>query len=235
MFSYYGSKTNIVDLYPKPVHGKIIEPFAGAAKYSLRYFDREVLIVDKYPVIIEIWQHLQKCSIKDILNLPDQLLPGETWEDYKLLSTTERYLMGFLLGRADERPRNKTTVRTLRRPKAIQSRKKFIANNLFKIRHWEIRLGSYNEVPNEIATWFVDPPYQFGGEVYVMNNKKINYTDLSSWCKERNGQLIVCENTKASWLPFIPIKRVRGSHHKTTEAIYCNAATAYDFQQQLLF
>ena len=31
MFSYYGSKSKIVDYYPPPKHKKIIEPFAGSA------------------------------------------------------------------------------------------------------------------------------------------------------------------------------------------------------------
>lgn len=47
MFSYYGSKSKVVDLYPSPKFGKIIEPFAGSARYSLKYFDRDVLLVDK--------------------------------------------------------------------------------------------------------------------------------------------------------------------------------------------
>jgi len=37
MFSYYGSKKKIVKYYPEPVHDVIIEPFAGAAWYSLEY------------------------------------------------------------------------------------------------------------------------------------------------------------------------------------------------------
>jgi site-specific DNA-adenine methylase len=35
MFSYYGSKSKIVKYYPCPAHDKIIEPFAGSARYSL--------------------------------------------------------------------------------------------------------------------------------------------------------------------------------------------------------
>lgn len=37
MWSYYGSKTKLVDLYPPPKTDKIIEPFCGSAKYSLKY------------------------------------------------------------------------------------------------------------------------------------------------------------------------------------------------------
>lgn len=62
MWSYYGSKSKVVHLYPRPEYGKIIEPFAGSARYSLRYFDRDVLLVDKYEVVVRIWKWLQHCS-----------------------------------------------------------------------------------------------------------------------------------------------------------------------------
>jgi len=35
MWSYYGSKSKVVKHYPKPKYDLIIEPFAGAAWYSV--------------------------------------------------------------------------------------------------------------------------------------------------------------------------------------------------------
>ena len=70
MFSYYGSKSKIINLYPSPKHGKVIEPFAGSARYALKYFDRQVLLVDKYSVLVEVWHYLQQASEADILGLP---------------------------------------------------------------------------------------------------------------------------------------------------------------------
>ena len=55
MWSYYGSKSKVVDLYPPPKFDKIIEPFAGSARYALKWFDRDILLVDKYPVIVDLW------------------------------------------------------------------------------------------------------------------------------------------------------------------------------------
>jgi len=66
MWSYYGSKSKVIDLYPSPKFDKIIEPFAGSARYALKYFDRDVLLVDKYPVIVDLWKWLQKVSEADI-------------------------------------------------------------------------------------------------------------------------------------------------------------------------
>ena len=80
MFSYYGSKSKIVDCYPKPKFDKIIEPFAGSARYSLKWFDRDVLLVDKYEVIVNTWKWLQGCSPNDIKKLPVMKL-GETLDE----------------------------------------------------------------------------------------------------------------------------------------------------------
>ena len=68
------------------------------------------------------------------------------------------------------------------------------------------------------ATWFIDPPYQYGGNHYVVND--VDYHELAAWCKQRKGQVIVCENTKATWLDFTPLTRITGQRVKTTEAVW---------------
>jgi len=50
----------------------------------------------------------------------------------------------------------------------------------------------------------------------------------------RNGQVIVCENTKADWLPFKPMVEMQGTMFRTTEAIWSNQRTNYDAQQTTL-
>lgn len=230
MFSYYGSKSKIVDCYPKPKHGKIIEPFAGSARYSLKYFDREVLLVDKYEVIVRIWKYLQQCSVGDIKKLPEPKT-GETIDRNDFDCIEQAWLMGFLVQMGVNSPR--LTVSRFAE-KNIKTQKENIAEQLFKIRHWEIKLGSYDEIENQEATWFIDPPYEYGGKYYIEN--KIDYIFLGEWCKERKGQTIVCENTKARWLQFMPMINQRwGDNDETTEAIWSNQQTAYDNEQQNLF
>ena len=70
MFSYYGSKSKIVNYCPPPKHKRIIEPFAGSARYSLKYWQNDVLLVDKYEVVVNLSKWLQKCEPNDILKLP---------------------------------------------------------------------------------------------------------------------------------------------------------------------
>jgi hypothetical protein len=233
MWPYYGSKANVAKYYPLPKHGKIIEPFAGTARYALRHFEHDVLIVDKWDVIVKLWKWLQQCSPDDILKLP-RLKEGERVSSHKFDCEEAKLLMGFLAGKAAQNPRDKASSRaTTQRPNYINYSLQRIAANLFKIKHWEIRLGSYEDLPNEEATWFIDPPYQVGGHVY--KEHRIDYPALAEWCKARDGQVIVCENTKANWMPFLPMRAQKGSAGWTTEAIWCNHQTAYHFQQSNLF
>ena len=231
MWSYYGSKSRVVHLYPPPKEDLIIEPFAGSARYSLRYFEKEVLLVDKYEVIIRVWKYLQQCTPKDILCLP-KLSTG--MEINKLgLSEDECLFLGLLAGIASTSPRNKVSAYSGEQ-NGRKNKMKNIANQLHKIKHWKFIHGSYEDIPNQTATWFIDPPYEFGGHAYVEN--KINFKSLAEWSKNRGGQIIVCENTKASWMDFKPMSKMRGANlNYTTEAIWSNYPTNYDNTQHTLF
>lgn len=233
MWSYYGSKSKVVDLYPPPKFDKIIEPFAGSARYSLKYWNRDILLMDKYDKLIRIWKWLQQCSSNDILKLP-KMKAGESTDNFQFDCIEAKWLMGFIIKGGVEAPR-KTVSSVGNFGGGVETQKKNIADNLFKIKHWKIVKGCYSDLPNQESTWFIDPPYQFGGEHYVESNKKINFMQLSQWCKRRLGQTIVCENTKADWLDFKPMKIMQGSIHKTTEAIWSNIPTNYDNEQLTMF
>jgi len=214
MWSYYGSKSKIVKYYPKPKYDVIIEPFAGTAQYSL-YADnwkREVKLYDKYDVIVNIWKYLISASEKDILDLPD-MCQGDRVDDYGL-ATPEKYLIGFCINSGSAQPK-----KTVAKRNSWPSMKKKISNNLYKIRHWTIEKKSYKEIKNQSATWFIDPPYQFGGQYYnsKVSNRHIDYNFLALWCKLRQGQVIVCENSKATWMDFKPLVELHGQKYKTME------------------
>jgi len=226
MFSYYGSKSKIVDYYPPPKYKKIIEPFAGSARYSLKYWQNDILLVDKFDVIVNLWKFLQVASPNDILKLP-KAIKGEDIRTLGL-SEEEKSLMGFCIGRGNMYPLNF--------PGDFcnwEDDKKRIANDLYKIKHWKIKQGSYEDLENIEATWFVDPPYMVGG--YKYKHSEIDFNSLAEWCKTRNGQVIVCENTKATWLPFKPMIDMQGAQTKTVEAIWSNHKTNYDHVQQSLW
>lgn len=231
MWSYYGSKRRIVKCYPRPLHNKIKECFAGSAPYSIQYFENDVYLYDKYPVIIEIWKYLQQCSVNDILSLKCPAIGTVIGYD-KYDCNPQRWLVGFMIARVQRTPANTVTSFGAQR---FDYDKKRIADGLFKIKHWKIECISYELINDEIATWFIDAPYQFGGETYKESSKKIDFNNLASWCMSRSGQLIVCENTKADWLPFVPIKQIQGVAKQSVEAIFTNYHTHYNNVQLNLF
>ncbi len=231
MWSYYGSKNKIAKYYPPPLFDTIIEPFAGAAYYSLRYFERDVVLIDKSPDIILIWKYLQACSIQDINRLP--ILPEGTRLNPSDFDCYAQYrLMRFLIVQAAFGGNNIVSKWGAMRLQANINR---VKKHHFKIKHWKFIEGTYLDVDNIEATWFIDPPYTHGGHKYPMSNRKIDFDNLAIWCKERNGQQIVCENTKATWLNFTPLISLDGVKHRTTEAIYTNMPSSYATNQQSLF
>ncbi len=94
-----------------------------------------------------------------------------------------------------------------------------IASQLKYIRHWKIKKASFESIENREATWYVDPPYQQSGKRYIF--KKIDYDLLAKWCKERQGQVIVCEQNDANWLEFQDLKTIaNASNNKYKELLW---------------
>jgi len=220
MFSYYGSKSKVVKYYPPPIHDHIIEPFAGSARYSLRYWQHKVTLIENYELLVNLWHWLQKCEPKDILELPS-MERGETTDDYKFSCQEAKWMMGFMVQQGVNAPR-KTVSSVGNFGKCIERDKIRIAGDLHKIKHWTIVHGDYRDVDNYYPkTWFIDPPYKRGGEYYRTGNKHIDYKELAKWCIDRNGQTIVCENSRGGdWLPFKHLREMRGSKKTTTEVVW---------------
>lgn len=220
MFSYYGTKKKLASNYPSPKFDTIIEPFAGAAMYSLfgDNWKKNVILCDKYDKIFITWDFLIKANTNDILNLPD-LKEGLNLDTISSLSDGEKALLGFFANPSSAVP--KKTV-TKRGETAWNRHKKYLIDNIHKVNHWKIYNQSYTEIDNINATWFCDPPYFSGGKYYHSSccSKQINYSELAEWCLSRKGEIIVCENSSATWLPFKPLVELNGQLHKTMEVIY---------------
>jgi 16S rRNA G966 N2-methylase RsmD len=101
--------------------------------------------------------------------------------------------------------------------KPIKSRLSSIVD---KISSWTVLEGNYYEHPNEYATWFIDPPYNSkAGKSYRYSD--IDYDHLADWSLSRKGQIIVCEDECAEWLPFEYLTSYRGqSRSSRSEMIY---------------
>lgn len=93
------------------------------------------------------------------------------------------------------------------------------------IRHWRLVEGSY--VGLDVAgpaTWFVDPPYQGMGRHYTHGAAGIDFGHLAGWCRGREGQVIVCEASGATWLPFEHMATLRTTRkgRPAAEAVWTN-------------
>lgn len=77
------------------MYDTIIEPFAGSARYALRYADRKVILNDLDPTIAGIWRYLiHEATPERIAQLPE-LKVGERLDSIPWLTDEERDLMGF--------------------------------------------------------------------------------------------------------------------------------------------
>lgn len=215
MWSYYGRKKKIIKKYPKPIYNLIIEPFAGTGSYAFEYWENDVLLVDKYEKICKIWWYLQQAKPEDILGLPEVENAEYIGDKYKWMCDEERWLMGFCINNASASPR--TTAGRMNFNSWFRDKPR-IAKDLYKIKHWKIVCGDYKDIENKQASWFIDPPYQFQSRYF---HNKIDYSELSVWCKSRKGQVIVCENSQnKGWLDFKPLVELSGQRTKTMEVMW---------------
>lgn len=230
---YYGGKWRAAPHYPAPVHRTIVEPFAGAAGYSLRHYRHDVILVEKYAKVAEMWRYIIGVSAAEIRSIPFtedvRDLPG--W-----VPQGGRDLVGFAMNAATVAP--SVTLSSGRKKMRAAGRnfegwsdamKERVASQVDKVRHWKVIEGDYTNAPDVTATWFIDPPYlNQAGSYYVENCHGIDYANLADYCQSRKGQVLVCENDGATWLPFQPFRRSRSSNMSkrggiSNEALWTNA------------
>jgi len=212
-FSYFGAKHKLSGHYPPPRFNHIIEPFAGSAGYSHLYYSHKIELYDVDPVIFGVWDYLIRSNKSDILALPIDI------DKIENLTQEAKWLIGFWTGRGMSKPQFKESSWM---KKGIYSRsfwgsyiRERIANQVECIKHWKVYQKSYADIPFSCSTYFIDPPYIKAGKKYSCHT--IDYTHLSAWCLSRTGQVIVCEQTNANWLPFRLFKKHRSIGHTTTE------------------
>ena len=218
MFYYYGRKERIFNKYPKPKHDLIIEPFAGSAAYAMNYYERDVILIEKDERIANLWSYLINVTSDEILSLP--IIPkGESLNDekYNYLSDNQKSLIGLYLNPGSSQPKKSPGNFC-----AWHEKNKIkLSKEILKVKHWQVINGDYTLAPNVVATWYIDPPYQGnGGQYYKHGNKGFDYPKLKNWILDRNGQIIVCENTEATWMDFKPLVQIQGQKKKTTEVIF---------------
>lgn len=222
-FPYFGAKFMRAPKYPQPLFGHIVEPFAGAAGYSIRHHQSDVTLIDKSPYVAGVWNFLIRSSHDDIMNLP-LMEAGQDVNDLHVCQEA-KWLLGFWINQGSSVPKRTMGGR------ASNSRfgtwgvspRERLAQQVGLIDHWRIIEGDFSDAPDVQATWFIDPPYQDQGRQYP--HQISDFGMLADWAKERQGQALVCESEGADWLPFDHVTTVAGSTHKiTNELLWQNAA-----------
>ena len=226
-FYYYGGKSKIAGHYPAPKYGTIIEPFAGAAGYSLHYAtpDHRVILIEKNPAIAALWRRLQKMTPDEVMAIECPPAGERTTEPLVIAGCAGQQ---FANGKWYQGISYQVTARMKRDFPKIQRR---VAAAIPRIASWEILEGHCGLVaPDMEATWFIDPPYWVhpdrrgtNGDVYAEGSDAIDFDRLGEWCRTRRGQTIVCEQLGASWLPFrhlVEIQTTASGPSRRTEVIW---------------
>ena len=214
MFDYYGGKTTLARFYQPPRFGTIVEPFAGSAMYSVHHLslhkELRAVLVDKNPRVCEAWCWLKSQTQESIAALHEPKA-GER--------TTDFLIMNCAASTASLNCRGMTVSE--RMAGRFPSLKAKIASFLWILPRVTVVCGSYDEIPNMEATWFIDPPYQPNGVGLVGNGyakgcraSDLDFRALAEWCMTRRGQTIVAEKEGADWLPFRPLRRVTDSQDR---------------------
>lgn len=210
---YYGGKWRAAPYYPPPRYDTIVEPFAGSAGYAMRYPDRRVILVEMYAVVAEMWRYLIGVSPEEIRRIPlvDAVDDLPSW-----CSQGARWLVGFAMNAATTHPckvlsSGRKKLRAAGRvfegwSEALRER---IACQVDSIRHWRIIEGDFSAAPDIEASWFIDPPYSNRAGSRYAHAAEMDYERLAAWARSREGQVIVCENAGATWLPFRPFKKLK--------------------------
>jgi len=215
MFYYYGGKVRLASKYPEPNYDRIIEPFAGAAGYSMYWLSKKknlkTTLIEKDSRVVELWHRLLAMSSQEILSI-SMPKAGEWTEDFLFMTVAASNALGRQKGYSFSQRAAEECTGMLRRIARLVD----ICRNRVTVIQ-----GNYQIAPIEAATYFIDPPYQTPKK---LNNKKtsnpkgqgyakdcqatdLDFSKLSSWCQALPGQVIVCEMYGADWLPFIPLTK----------------------------
>lgn len=212
MFYYYGRKKQLAKYYPIPTYDTIIEPFAGAAAYSLfkDNWKKEVILIEKDPKVFEIWDWLiNQASVEDIRRLPELKVGDRSSEFLHIIHAATKMAFHF-----------KTIKVTPVLERNWEISRRVMLENLYKIKHWKIINSDYSEAPDIEATWFIDPPYKgSAGMGYRFGSNTIDYNALALWAKARKGEVIFCEGAEGDYLPFKPLVNLKGVAGKVSKEV----------------
>ncbi|MGH9688877.1 MAG: hypothetical protein ACRD5K_17490 [Candidatus Acidiferrales bacterium] len=226
MFYYYGRKKQIAKHYPSAAFDVTIEPFAGAAAYSLfgNHWRRRVILIEKDRRVADIWEWLvQRATPEQIRALPDLKIGEKSSEFLHIVHAATKMAFKY-----------KTIKVTPVLERNWEISKRVMAANVHKVKHWELICRDYSLAPDVEATWFIDPPYKAGpGTGYEHGSGAIDYVQLSEWVLRRRGQVICCEGPFGDYLPFKKLLTLPGVAGKLSDEVIFYRTDTKSGQQSL--
>lgn len=192
MFSYYGGKGRIAKRYPAPSYPLVVEPFCGAAWYSVLWAAPRAMLFDVDENIAMAWDWILHRATPEAIAAWPPYVAGTPMQ--RLNDAGEDVVYRFNGNPGSEKPRNyagQFNTAKIKADRVLHA----------QILSWQFTCASYIAAPDVEATWFIDPPYQRQSRY---RHNAIDYKTLAEWVRSRRGQVIVCESEGADWLPFKP-------------------------------
>lgn len=237
LFKWFGSKWSAAKrgAYPAPQHNIIIEPFAGGAGYSLNYCDRQVVLWEEDPNLVDLWGWLIGPATPEAI----REIPTNIQEGTNILG------LGLTIGQSLllkhwQRTNNVGECWTIspwgNKPgQWTANTRARVADQVGAVKHW--RIGAPIDWVDRPATWFIDPPYQYNYK-YRVGLPKMDYNAIDSLVQTiaRVSLVICCEATGKggeipTYLPFRPShsqvtsRRKATENHHSTELVYVRSPT----------
>lgn len=228
MFYFFGAKNLLARHYQPPLHGIIVEPFAGSAAYSCfhlkRHREMRAVIIDRNDNVAAAWDFLKHCSPRDIRKYKTPPIGEYTTDFFLKVCTTSNS--------CHLNAKMKVTKRML---ETFEYQRRRMLDLLWIRNRISFIHDDYRNFPNIEATWFIDAPYQRKTDRRAgFENSKRNkeYAELAAYAKERNGQVIVCEKAGANWMDFEPFRDNKtGLDSRYSEVVWYS----HHFEQMSLF
>lgn len=235
LFKWFGSKWMASRYYPAPHSDSIIEPFGGAAGYSLRHHSKDVTIAESNKYVYNLWKWIiQYANEEKIMQIPIDLPEGTSIVDLPLSNGQKLMLKHWQ--RTNNVGNCWTTSPWGNLPgQWTENTRKRVASEVHLVSHWKVCQDGFELLESDLrrdpsVTWFIDPVYLFNYR-YGMNGD-FDYTRLASAVNKISGQVIVCEaicpktGRTPDYLPFtffrkqVTSRRGEGDNTHSKELIF---------------
>lgn len=179
-FCYFGGKWRAAKRYPKPRCQHIIEPFAGAAGYSLRYPYLNVTLYDLDTAIYGMWDYLIRSSEDEIRSLP---LEVQHVDDLDVCQEA-KWLIGFWCNKGAATPHLSPSA--------------WMRSGIRPNSYWgEVIRERIAKYDGEDTFYYADSPYYLGDEKPINDFYGVDFTPedhrrLAHRLRSVKGNVLLC-------------------------------------------